>query len=86
MSDRPPPFYTAGYLMVDIPIIERRTTLYTQAGDWLPWVCVIAGGIAVLFVLGRGMVRLIMSLQARRRRIAGGKPPSDAHRDRVVPK
>ena len=68
MSDRPPPFYTAGYLMVDIPIVERRTTLYTRAGDWLPWFCVVASGAAVLFILGQGVVRLIMALAARRRR------------------
>ena len=77
MSDDFPPYYTAGYLTVDIPIIERGTTLYTRVGDWLPWVCVIASGVAVLFVLGRGGARLIMNLQARRRRIADGEPPSD---------
>jgi apolipoprotein N-acyltransferase len=67
MSNNPPAFYTPGYLMVDIPILDRGTTLYTRAGDWFPWFCILAGGAAVLFLLVRGIVQLVAGFAARRR-------------------
>ena len=67
MSDDAPPYYTAGYLMVDIPLVDRGTTLYTRAGDWLPWLCIIASGAAVLFLLGRGGFRLIVRRRIKKR-------------------
>lgn len=46
-----PPYYTRGYLIVDIPIADRGTTLYTRRGDWFPRMCLLlifAAAIALI--------------------------------------
>ena len=63
MSEDALPYYTAGFLMVDIPIVDRGTTLYTRTGDWLPWFCIFTSVAAVLFVLGRCIWRHLRSIQ-----------------------
>lgn len=62
MSEEFPPYYTAGYLTVDVPIHERRTTLYTRAGGWLPWLSMIASVLALVFVIVRRIVHTRQNL------------------------
>jgi apolipoprotein N-acyltransferase len=46
------PFYEEGYLVVDVPLRDRGTTLYTRYGDWFPLACVLG----LLFLLVHAIV------------------------------
>ena len=48
-----PPYYTRGYLIVDIPIVERSTTFYTRHGDWFPLLCLWLTAAGALFIFVR---------------------------------
>ncbi|MDY7027955.1 MAG: hypothetical protein SVR04_06635 [Spirochaetota bacterium] len=50
-----PPYYTRGYLIVDIPIADRGTTLYSRRGDWLPLMCLLLTFAAALAIIVRVM-------------------------------
>ena len=52
--------YTAGYIIAQVPLPERRLTFYTRWGDWFPLLC----GFGVLAMLATGSV---MRLLNRRR-------------------
>ena len=54
--------YTEGYLIAQVPLIEKRLTLYTRLGDWFPLLC----GFAVLGFLLAGGIRWLWG--ARRTR------------------
>ena len=47
------PIYEEGYLVVEVPLLERRKTLYTRLGDWFPLLlaAMSTGGIAALVIL-----------------------------------
>jgi len=52
-----PPYYTRGYLIVDIPIADRRTTLYTRRGDWFPRLLLLLTIIAGMLLIGKSVVK-----------------------------
>ncbi len=53
--------YTAGYIIAQVPLPERRLTLYTRWGDWFPLLC--GFGVLVLLVTG-SVMRLLNSRRA----------------------
>ena len=47
------PFYKESFLVVDVPLLAGRTTLYTRWGDWFP----AALGVCLVLLLIGGLVR-----------------------------
>lgn len=43
------PYYEEGFLITEIPLAEVKTSVYTAAGDWFPFLCLAALGMALLY-------------------------------------
>ena len=41
--------FTADYLVVDVPVHDERTTVYTRFGDWFAWLMLVSGGLALVY-------------------------------------
>ncbi|WP_319560892.1 apolipoprotein N-acyltransferase [Marispirochaeta sp.] len=48
ITDQLEPF-TADYLIADVPVHDRRTTVYTRFGDWFAWLMLLGGIITLLY-------------------------------------
>jgi apolipoprotein N-acyltransferase len=62
-----PDYYTAGYLMVDIPIRETGLTIYTRFGDWFAKLCLIGSGAAAVVLLALWLTGIVRRIGSRRR-------------------
>jgi apolipoprotein N-acyltransferase len=82
MAEDPPAYYEPGYLTVDIPLTDRGTTVYTRAGDWLPWMSIAIVALALLFVAAQSVVLIVREVREKRDRGGGcgdtGVPSADA--------
>lgn len=67
LSDDSPEYYTADYMIVDVPIRERGFTIYTRFGDWFPRLCLILTAATALFLVGRSIYNAIRRPAARPR-------------------
>jgi apolipoprotein N-acyltransferase len=54
--------YTEGYTIANVPLPEKRLTMYTRWGDWFPGACGLAVLLFVLFQGTRGIVNISHSL------------------------
>ena len=66
-----PEYYTADYLMVDVPIRDTWLTVYTRFGDWLGVLCLIATGVVAALLFGWWGYRRVTSIVLCRRAASG---------------
>lgn len=62
-------------LSVDVPIYTKKSTIYTQYGDYLAFLFIISAVCSLVFGALRSIVRWARSLQARRTQIDNRRRP-----------